>query len=223
MRSQSRRRRALRILVELSPLLLILVARSSFANHYVVPSGSMEPTLAIGDRIGVDMRAYGIRVPMTERWLVESEPTRGDVVVFSHPVNGEVLVKRLVGLPGDVIEMSGGVLRVNGEIQPQELRDRIRLEALGATTHLLAAEESQGPDFAPARIPPRHYFFQGDHRGNSADSRFFGFVPREKLLGRAVAILHSSRPGLSTGESFWIPLGAGEPPDARLLRAATAD
>jgi signal peptidase I len=200
------------------PLLLILVARSSFANHYEVPSGSMEPTLAVGDRIFADMRAYGLRVPLTERWLTEREPARGDVVLFSHPLSGEVLVKRLVGLPGDLLEMKGGVLFVNGIAQEQDVRDGRRLETLAGTTHALFAEEPQGPSFGPLRVLPRHYFMVGDHRGNSSDSRVWGLVPREKLLGRAVAILYSPRQGLRGAARFWIPLTPGSAPDPRLLQ-----
>ena len=220
MRRASRRHRAIRIVIELTPLLLVLVARSSFANHYVVPSASMEPTLAVGDRIGVDMSAFGLRIPLTERWLTEREPARGDVVVFAHPVTGVVLVKRLVGLPGDLIEMSGGVLSVNGQPQEQSLDGGLRLERLGACLHLLTDEVDQGPGFGAFRIPARHYFMAGDHRGDSADSRVFGLVPHEKLLGRAVAVVHTSREGLGAAESWWIPLDAAAAPDPRLVPAS---
>jgi len=199
-------------------LLLILVARSSFANHYEVPSGSMEPTLAVGDRIFADMRAYGVRVPLTERWLTEREPVRGDVVLFSHPLSGEVLVKRLVGLPGDVLEMKGGVLFVNGIAQEQQARDGRRLEALAGRMHPLFADEHQGPSFGALRVLPRHYFMAGDHRGNSSDSRMWGLVPREKLVGKAVAILFSPREGLQGAARFWIPLTPDSVPDQRLLQ-----
>jgi signal peptidase I len=200
------------------PLLLILVARSSFANHYQIPSGSMEPTLDVGDRIFADMRAYGVRVPLTERWLTEREPARGDVVLFSHPLSGEVLVKRLVGLPGDLLRTRNGVLFVNGLAQEQRLENGRRLESLAGKTHLLDADECQGPSFGALEVPPRHYFMMGDHRGNSSDSRSWGFVPREKLLGKAVAILYSPRQGLRGAERLWIPLTPDSPPDPRLLR-----
>ncbi len=201
------------------PLLLIVVARASFANHYVVPTGSMQPTFEIGDRIVADMTAYGVRVPLSEHWLSEREPTRGDVVLFTHPKTGEVLVKRLVGVPGDVLQMQHGMLLVNGVPQAQRFDGQVRLESLGGREHLLSAEADQGPSFAPLKVPPRSYFVEGDHRGNSADSRYWGFVPREKLLGRAIAILYTGRDGLSGTERLWIPLTGGS--DDRLVRSQT--
>jgi len=200
------------------PLLVILLARSSFANHYEVPSGSMEPTLAVGDHIFADMRAYGVRLPLTERWLTEREPLRGDVILFTHPLTGEVLVKRLVGLPGDTLAMEGGVLFINGVEQEQRFEGGVRLESLAGKAHLLNADSDQGPAFTAVRIPARHYFMSGDHRGNSSDSRMWGFVPREKLLGRAIAILYSPRDGLRGAERIWIPLSADPKPDPRLLK-----
>lgn len=207
--------------LELAALGVLLVGRASFADHYHVPSGSMEPTLRVKDHLAVDKRAYGLRVPLTHTWLTESEPQRGDVVVFDSPVDGTVLVKRLVGLPGDRIAFEGGSLRINGHLVAQGLtEDGVRLEWLPGALHPLSPEADQGPDMDEVEIPPRRYLMLGDHRGNSADSRFWGLVPRENLLGRAVAVLYSPREGLSGGEHWWLPLRTdeGQGVDARLTR-----
>lgn len=97
-------------------LLLLLVARSSFANHYVVPSGSMQPTLQPGDRVAVDMSAYGLRIPFTTIQLVHrDQPRAGDVVVFDSPTDGTRLIKRVVAVAGDQVELRDGRLRINGQ------------------------------------------------------------------------------------------------------------
>lgn len=205
-----------RHLPDLVLLLLLLVARASFADHYHVPSGSMEPTLAVKDHILVDKRAYGLRVPLTETWLTESEPTRGDVVVFAHPITGTTMVKRLIGLPGDTVALVEGRLWLNGAPVEQTFEQGVRREALPGAPHPLSPEEDQGPDFGPLRVPAGEYLMLGDHRGNSADSRFWGLVPRARLLGRAVAVVYSARDGLSGAERLWLPLTPGSE-DPRLL------
>ena len=197
-------------------LLLLVVGRASFADHYHVPSGSMEPTLAVKDHILVDKSAYGLRVPFSETWLTEREPSRGDVVVFAHPLSGDVMVKRLVGVPGDTVALRAGQLWLNGDAVEQVLEGGARLERLPGAAHPLSAEQDQGPDLGPVQVPAGHYLMLGDHRGNSADSRFWGFVPRAKLLGRAVAVVYSARDGLSGTERVWLPLGAYSG-DARLV------
>jgi signal peptidase I len=199
---------------ELLFVLLLVVGRASLADHYHVPSGSMEPTLAVKDHILVDKRAYGLRLPLTERWLSERAPARGDVVVFSHPLEGDTMVKRVVGLPGDEVALVGGQLQLNGVFVQQQLSAGARLERLPGAVHPLSPDGDQGPDFGPVRVPAGHYLMLGDHRGNSADSRFWGFVPHEKLLGRAVAVVYSARDGLSPAERVWLPLSSE---DARLL------
>lgn len=207
--------------LELAALGVLLVGRASFADHYHVPSGSMEPTLRIGDHLAVDKRAYGLRVPLTHLWLTESEPQRGDVAVFDSPIDGKVMVKRLVGLPGDRIAFEGGSLRINGQLVAQGLtEDGVRLEWLPGALHPLGPEPYQGPDMDEVVIPPRHYLMLGDHRGNSADSRVWGLLPRENLLGRVVAVLYSPREGLSGGEHWWLPLRTdeGNGVDLRLTR-----
>jgi signal peptidase I len=220
-RPKKSQKRWLRYLADLAFLVIILVGRGSFADHYHVPSGSMEPTLQVGDHLAVDKRAYGLRIPLTHVWLSETEPQRGDVVVFDSPMNGPVMVKRLIGLPGDRIAFDGVYLILNGQRVPQNftLEDE-RIEHLPGAAHPLHPEPNQGPPMEEVEVPPRHYLVLGDHRGNSADSRFWGFVPRENLLGRAVAVAYSPREGLSSGERWWIPLRAaeGNPGDPRLTR-----
>ncbi|QRO00253.1 signal peptidase I [Archangium violaceum] len=208
-------------LVEVLALAVLFVGRASLADHYHVPSGSMEPTLRIKDHLAVDKRAYGLRIPLTHVWLTEKEPQRGDVVVFDSPIDGKVMVKRLVGLPGDRILFDGESLVLNG--QPVEQRfteEGVRLELLPGALHPLDPEPYQGPEMDEVVIPPRYYLVLGDHRGNSADSRVWGLVPRENLLGRAVAVLYSPREGLSAGERWWIPLRTDEGTgvDTRLTR-----
>ena len=207
-------------LADLAALAVLLLGRASFADHYHVPSGSMEPTLRIKDHLAVDKRAYGLRVPFTHTWLTESEPRRGDVVVFDSPIDGKVMVKRLVGMPGDRVTFDGESLHLNGQRVEQSLTpEGARLEHLPGALHPLHPEPDQGPSLDEVAIPPGYFLVLGDHRGNSADSRVWGLVPRENILGRVVAVLYSSREGLSGGERWWIPLGADEATgvDPRLL------
>lgn len=167
----------------------LLAARSSLADHYVVPSGSMEPTLLVGDQILVDKRAYDLRVPFTAVSLVRmGEPARGDVVVFS-PLDGGMtpLVKRLVGLPGEVVALLGGALVVDARAFPLACDAAGECEtSLGGATFRFRTD---GTDFGPVRVPRNHYLVLGDNRPNSRDGRFFGFVPRDHLLGRASRVL----------------------------------
>ncbi len=220
-RSKPPSKRWVKYLADLAFFAIILVGRGSFADHYYVPSGSMEPTLQVGDRLAVDKSAYGLRVPLTHVWLTEKAPQRGDVVVFDSPADGNVLVKRLVGLPGDRIAFDGVNLLLNGQRVPQGFtQEDARIEYLPGAPHPLHPEPYQGPPMREVEVPPRHYLMLGDHRGNSADSRSFGFVPRENLLGRAVAVSYSPREGLSGSERWWIPLRAaeGSESDPRLTR-----
>ncbi len=220
-RSKPPSKRWVKYLADLAFFAIILVGRGSFADHYYVPSGSMEPTLQVGDRLAVDKSAYGLRIPLTHVWLTEKAPQRGDVVVFDSPADGNVLVKRLVGLPGDRIAFDGVNLLLNGQLVPQGFtQEDARIEYLPGAPHPLHPESYQGPPMREVEVPPRRYLMLGDHRGNSADSRSFGFVPRENLLGRAVAVSYSPREGLSGSERWWIPLRVEEvsESDPRLRR-----
>lgn len=173
---------------------IVLCARGSLADHYYVPSESMMPTVEIGDRIIVDKRAFGLRIPATSIYLIElGGPERGDVIVLSSPEDGgPVLLKRVVGLPGDDFEVRDGRIRVNGVEFPVEKRGDQLYETLDRKVHRVSLSLGGGDDFGPEKIPPRHYMVMGDNRGGSRDGRRFGLVPRDILLGRAVRMyLHA--------------------------------
>lgn len=172
--------RKLRSFLEiLAAAAVALVTRSSLADQYVVPSGSMEPTVAVGDHVLVSKIAYGLRVPGTHQWLaVGSGPERGDVVVLDSPEEPVVLLKRVVAVPGDWVEVRGGVVRIDGQ------RRDLPLGSLDGRGPLASLDDGPGSDFGPARVPDGQVLVLGDHRGNSRDGRSFGFVPRERVLGR---------------------------------------
>jgi signal peptidase I len=175
-------------------VLLLTIARSSFANHYQVPSGSMEPTLMPGDRIAVNMMAYGVRVPFTEIELIDrGEPQRGDVVVFKSPADGTRLIKRVVAVGGDTVALVDGRLWIDGV--PLQDDDAADIEHFGAREVHLNLRDGGGPDIASGAIPEGMALVLGDHRGNSADGRFFGLVPMKSLYGRAAAVYYRSGEG----------------------------
>ncbi|MCD9095857.1 signal peptidase I [Luteimonas fraxinea] len=162
---------------------LLLVARSSLANHYYVPSGSMEPTLLPGDRVVVDMRAYGLRVPFTQ-WAVwgGDAPARGDVVVFRSPSDGIRLIKRVVAVGGDRVDLVDGRLAINGA----PLADPFDApEDFGDVQVTLNLDSGGGPDLNGLQVPDGQVLVLGDHRGASIDGRYFGFVPAAAIYGQA--------------------------------------
>jgi signal peptidase I len=180
---------------------VVMVARASFADHYKVPSGSMEPTVEVGDQICVNKAAYGVRLPASETYVVRgTAPARGDVVVLASPADGEVLLKRVVAVPGDLVEVHDGHVSIDGVEAPVSEKDGATLEALGGRTHALGTDAGGGPDFGPTRVPAGSFLVLGDNRGNSRDGRFFGWVARGAIFGRAVAVcLHDGAPS-------WRPL-----------------
>ncbi|HST00197.1 MAG TPA: signal peptidase I [Usitatibacter sp.] len=169
-------------------MFIMLAARSSFADHYVVPSGSMEQTLQPGDRVVVDKRAYGLRIPFTLVKVVPGEPpARGDVIVFDAPDDGTRLIKRIVAVGGDILEVRNGHVFING--QPGDAKAVLNLQMGG------------GPDVPPIRVPAGEVFAMGDLRGNSRDSRYFGFVREDMIYAKAARVYYRS------GEGFtWKPL-----------------
>ena len=176
------RREALPLLVM---LLLLGAARDTLTNHYQVPSGSMQPTLQPGDRVAVDMRAYGLRLPFTDvRLLDTGRPQRGDVVVFDSPADGTRLIKRVVAVAGDRVELHDGYLAING----QPLRLAEQLEVFGGKRVALDLDAGGGPDISGLHIPPGKLLVVGDHRGNSLDGRFFGLVDADAIYGKALAV-----------------------------------
>jgi signal peptidase I len=220
-------------------LLLAGLIRTLFFQPFWIPSSSMKPTLLVGDFLFVNKMAYGYSrhscpfslCPFSGR-IFASAPERGDVVVFKHPTQGTDFIKRLIGLPGDTIEVRGGVLYVNGEearqeplglfVEPYEPQGPMRSldrcinapvprggpcekemarEYLpGGPSHLILNVEDGGPgdDAGPFVVPEGEYFFMGDNRDNSMDSRFsraasgVGFVPFENFVGRADRVIFSS-------------------------------
>ena len=172
---------------------LMLVARTSLANHYVVPSGSMERTLVPGDRVVVDMSAYGLRVPYTDTVLIERDrPQPGDVVLLPSPADGTRLIKRVVGVAGDHVVFRNGHLTLNG--QPAALGGRGVVEQIGDQRVSVNLASGGGPD-VDLVVPPGHVYVVGDHRGNSLDSRMFGLAPETSVYARALGVFWRSGEG----------------------------
>ncbi|WP_058835481.1 signal peptidase I [Luteimonas abyssi] len=179
------RREALPLLVL---LLLLTAARSSLANHYHVPTGSMQPALQPGDRVVVDMRAYGWHLPFTTYDLVAvRDPRPGEVVVFDSPTDGTRLIKRVAAVGGQTVAVRGGRLWVDG----RPLADgAIPEEHFGSRAVVLDLDRGGGPDLAPMTVPDGQVLVLGDHRGASYDGRLFGLVPVEAFYGRALGVYH---------------------------------
>jgi signal peptidase I len=199
------------------PFLIILFAmttfRSAIADWNRVPSGSMEPTILIGDHIFVNKVAYDLKVPFTLYRLAEwGHPPRGYVIFFRSPADNKRLVKRVIGLPGDEIRLLRNKLYVNDEpadyeeIDSEELPDisareiaehQYALELLDdAPSHPIKTTpwRPRKSSFEPIEIPPGHYFVMGDNRDESFDSRWFGVVAEDLILGRAIGVAMSVDP-----------------------------
>jgi len=204
-------------------LFLMLVFRSAWADWVSVPTGSMNPTILEGDRVLVDKHVYGLRIPWTLTRLTDGrDPQRGEIVVFDSPYDGISLVKRVIGVPGDVIALDEGGLSINGvhaKYQPgEQQRVATLLESTQAWNPDMWLESGVLPAhqvmripaaagrsldfFGPVRVPEGHYFMLGDSRDNSKDSRYIGFVPRENIVGRATGVAISFNP-----ERFYLPRG----------------
>lgn len=181
-------------------LLVVLVVRSFIIEPFQIPSGSMKPTLEVGDFILVNKFAYGLRLPVLHsRFLEVDDPERGDVMVFRFPEEPSVnFIKRVVGLPGDRIRYEGKQLYVNGEpvskalieegpeLSPQQL---LLEEQLGSVSHYIYNNpRDPGPQMREVVVPDGHYFTMGDNRDHSNDSRYWGFVPEDNIVGRAFAV-----------------------------------
>ncbi|HEV8695514.1 MAG TPA: signal peptidase I [Lysobacter sp.] len=175
-------------------LALLTLARTSFANHYTVPSGSMEPTLMPGDHVVVDMSAYGLRVPFTDVTVVpRGQPQRGDVVVFKSPVDGTRLIKRVAAVGGDEVSVIDGHLSINGV--PLASSAEPDVEVFGERRATLNLDTGGGPDVFDATIPQGQVLVMGDHRGSSFDGRFFGLVPAKSLYAKALGVYWRSGEG----------------------------
>jgi signal peptidase I len=193
---RSRTRRIVREVLTIVAFAFVLMsARSSIADHYLVPTGSMQPTVEIDDHILVNKVAYGLRVPFSTRYVTRfAGPAAGDVVVLDAPDEDKVLLKRVVGVPGTRVEVRGGRVRIDGKLAPVEHHGDELYEQLGAADHALRLTRGGGPDWGPVTIPDGRYLVMGDNRGDSRDGRFFGLVAREAILGRAVGVFWRSGP-----------------------------
>lgn len=198
-------------------LLLALTIRWGLVEAYVIPSGSMLPSLLINDHIFVWKPAYGLRVPFTERWLVRwGEPKKGEVIVFKYPENkSDFYIKRVVGVAGDRVEVRDGRLFVNDELvprfsvegwsgfdylRPEDFQDgggffpgmdsyKHQVEELeGQRFSVLSRKGFQFDSFPEVVVPEGQLFMMGDNRNNSKDSRSWGFLPEENILGRALVV-----------------------------------
>ncbi|TAN30261.1 MAG: signal peptidase I [Castellaniella sp.] len=200
-------------------ILFVFVLRSFVVEPFRIPSGSMLPTLENGDMILVNKFEYGIRLPVIDRKIISlGKPHRGDVMVFRYPVDPSVdYIKRVIGVPGDVIEYRNKVLTINGQLIPHERAgdyfepDRAAYvgqyhEQLGPVSHQILLNANAPQDFMPithfpdfqactylsdgirCTVPAGHYFMMGDNRDNSLDSRYWGFVPDANIVGRAFFI-----------------------------------
>ncbi len=188
----------------------MLVFRSAIADWNQVPSGSMIPSIMVGDRIVVDKLAYDLRIPFTLQSIFRwDEPERGDVVTFPSPMDEKLLVKRIIGLPGDEVELINNRLIVNQvvaeyrELEPSELGEAhagsehnrfVEESVLGSSRVIMLQRYSHRrphASFPRQRVPANHYLVMGDNRDNSSDFRVIGFVDRDRILGRAEAIAFS--------------------------------
>ena len=190
-------------------LLALGLFRTAIADWNPIPSASMRPTLLEGDVVLVNRLAYDLKVPLTDYSLARlGEPARGDVVTFTSPRDGVRLIKRIVAVPGDVVEMRDEKLLINGisaaYSHPSAATAQPGKDAVGSAvlvTEWLGNREHEIqflPEmramrrFGPLVVPPDSYFVLGDNRDNSADSRYIGFVPRSLLIGRAHHMLVSA-------------------------------
>ncbi len=184
-------------------LAAVTAARSSLADHYYVPSGSMEYSLMPGDRVIVNKMSYGLRIPLTKIDIFgSSTPERGEIAVFDSPEDGTTrLIKRIVAIGGDRVSVVNGQLSINGEpLGDRTIEHFGEREALLNLTTQRTYNQGGGPNFE-AVVPPGMVLAMGDHRGNSNDGRKFGFIDERELFGRAVAIYYRRGDGFT-----WKPL-----------------
>lgn len=173
-------------------ILAFLFIQSTLVQARVIPSGSMEDTLLIGDHLLVSRIGYDVEIPFTRfHWSLWRDPVRQQVIVFRPPFPGHDYIKRVIGVPGDVLEIKQGVVWVNGKPLDEPY---------------LARPMNPMENFGPVTVPPNSYFVMGDNRGNSYDSRFWGFVPREGLIGTPLFIYMS----VDADDQAWQPGNFGK-------------
>lgn len=219
-----------------SALLIVFVIRSSILEAFKIPSGSMIPTLFVGDHIFVNKFAYGLKIPFSDLitdhpiYLIQRDlPKRGDIIVFIYPKDESLYyIKRVIGVPGDRIEMRNKVLYINQKIvsqdpipesqtkallqtldDPQYPESNISLytEHLDSVDHTIMIDKSKfiSESFEPITVPADSLFVMGDNRDNSGDSRFWGFVPMKNVKGKAVVIWMSLWVDLSESQFSFKP------------------
>lgn len=187
-------------------ILLALFIRTFVVQAFKIPSGSMKPTLLIGDHLLVNKFIYGIKIPFIDQYIIQfKKPKTGDIVVFKYPIDERKdYIKRIIGTEGDEIEVKNGRLFINGnpirEKYVDRFRDRERYEAnryieyLGNNEHYILGQDRKDENFGPKIVPKNAIFVMGDNRDNSQDSRIWGFAPVNKIKGKAFIIYWSSWP-----------------------------
>ena len=195
-------------------ILLMCTFRSAVADYSAVPTGSMLPTIIPGDRIGIDKLAYDIKIPFINHSIMKlDDPKRGDIVVFISKAADMRMVKRVIGTPGDVIELVDNELIINGKAvnYKNETEERSHYtEQLPEHPHAIRIEGySDLTTFDAVKVPEDSLLVMGDNRNNSADSRVYGFIPREEVVGRANRIILSLNYDeyyKPRNDRFWKPL-----------------
>jgi signal peptidase I len=194
------RRVGTELLILAAVIVCSLAARSALADHYYIPSESMEFSLRAGDRVLVDKTAYGLRVPFTSVKITDGAlPERGAIVVFDSPESGVRLIKRVVAVAGDTVAVHDGKLTINGE--RLESKTAADLELFGERQAQLNLTGGGGPDMGTTVVPEGKVMVMGDNRGNSRDSRAFGFISRDEIYGHAFRLYYRR------GDGFvWRPI-----------------
>jgi signal peptidase I len=205
----------------LFPVFLVLILRWLMFEPFVIPSGSMIPTLLIHDHIFANKLSYGVRVPFGNAFIFQwSHPKRGQVAVFKYPENPDVFyVKRIVAVGGDLVEVRNGILFVNDEIHSQKEADipeafaeqsdnfEYFMEQIpGGPEHLVRYLNREASNFSPFKVPENHFFVMGDNRDQSSDSRFWGTVPEGNLVGQAQRVWLSCEETLATAQFLCDPM-----------------
>lgn len=167
-------------------VILALFIRTFIIQAFKIPSGSMIPTLQIGDHILVNKFIYGVRVPFLNYTVIPvEEPKRGDIIVFEYPVETDKdFIKRVVGIPGDVVQVKNKKVFVNNEPLNHD-------PGVYSDPHVIPGQINPRDNFGPVTVPKGKYFVMGDNRDNSYDSRFWGFVDESDVLGKALIIYWS--------------------------------
>lgn len=188
-------------------LLFVLVLRSFLVEPFQIPSGSMKPTLQVGDFILVNKFSYGIRLPVIGTKVFDiGEPQRGDAMVFIPPHQNQYFIKRVIGLPGDRIRYQNKVLYIDNVEQTQQYEGPVTgvasdqlsfIETLDNRAHMIQRNRYEDARVQQWLVPEGHYFMMGDNRDQSSDSRFWGFVSEDKIVGEAFAVWLHKEPGLS--------------------------